>query len=310
MLHTRLRFRRAFSLIELLVVLGIIAILIGLVLSAVQSAREAAAKVRCAGNLRQIGLAMHLFHGDQGFFAHSGGLPPGGNLAPTPTISTTVKKWGVGDPRFPAQLQPGPWSYSVLPYIEQGDVFRQQRFGADVRLYLCPSRGRTNPQYVPRIDPLFSNWWYTNGGVNPWSKTDYAGNVLVVRGNLTTTNDPSAPKMTGETERIGSVTDGTSNTILIGEKSIDSRAYNTGGWYWDEPVFAGGGAGGTVRGGNGLIKDAPSIPFRNNWGSAHASGAQFVLCDGSVRLLRYGTSARILQALLTPRGDESIPVGE
>jgi prepilin-type processing-associated H-X9-DG protein len=102
------------------------------------------------------------------------------------------------------------------------------------------------------------------------------------------------------------VTDGTSNTILVGEKSLDPKAYDTGGWFWDEPIFAGGGAGGTVRGGSQVKQDAPLVRFPDNWGSAHAGGALFLFADGSVRLLAFETPSTTVNALLSPSGGEVV----
>jgi prepilin-type N-terminal cleavage/methylation domain-containing protein len=298
---------RAFTLIELLVVIGILSVVLGMVLSAVQRARTAVDRTSCQNGLRQIGLALHAFHDAYGFFPHSGGLPPGGNKPPTPTIATTVKKWGVGDPRYTPRLQPGPWTYSILPFIEQNDVYRKQVYGAAVKVYMCPTRGRNNPQIVPAQDPVFTQWTYNNGGVNPWGKTDYAGNVNVVLGNLALNNDPRGPLLRGKTKRIADIIDGLSNTILVGEKAIDTRAYNTGGWFWDEPIFAGGGAGGTVRGGSLVVRDGSEIDFSNNWGSAHANGAQFLFGDSSVRQIAYDVEEKLMKALLSPAGGEIVP---
>src|SRR5262249_2534065 len=130
----------------------------------------------------------------------------------------------------------------------------------------------------------------------------------IMRGNLALDNDPDGPKLTGQTERISGITDGTSNTILVGEKCLDPRAYDTGGWLWGEPFFAGGGGGGGPRGGRTGLRDAPLVNFANNWGSAHPSGAQFLFADTSVRLLSYATSRPIIQALVTTRGGEVIPL--
>src|SRR5207237_8598787 len=133
------------------------------------------------------------------------------------------------------------------------EACEKQVYAVAVPRFMWPLRGRENPQIVPAEDPIFTQWTYNNGGVNPWGKTDYAGNVNVVLGNLALNNDPRGPMLTGKTERIADIIDGLSNTILIGEKAIDTRAYNTGGWLWDEPIFAGAGAGGTARGGSLLL---------------------------------------------------------
>ena len=212
-----------------------------------------------------------------------------------------VKTWGVGDPNFPPRLQPGPWAYAVLPYVEQEPAYRHRTFGVRVPVYLCPSRGRLNPQAAPAVDPVFPPCAYDTGGVNPWGKTDSAANLQVCLGTYTTT------AQSGAVLGVVAITDGTSTTLLLGEKSLDVRAYDTGGWLWDEPLFAGGGAGGTVRAGPVVQRDAAGVTFFDNWGSAHPAGAQFAFVDGSVRLLRHGTPASVMQALLTPAGGEVVP---
>jgi len=194
----------------------------------------------------------------------------------------------------------------VLPFLEQNDAYNQQVYQVAVKVYMCPARGRLNPQTVPSEDPVWEAWTYDNGGVNPWGKTDYAGNVNVFLGNLALDDDPNGTKLTGQTERIAGITDGTSHTLLAGDKSLDPMAYNTGGWFWDEPIFAGGGAGGTVRGGNLVLRDQRGVNFRNNWGSAHPGGALFLFADSSVRPLSYGVAPRTVDALLTPRGGEVV----
>ncbi len=102
------------------------------------------------------------------------------------------------------------------------------------------------------------------------------------------------------------MTDGLSNTIFVGEKSMDPRAYNTGGWYWDEPVFTGG-AGGTGCNGTGLYRDGVGVNFPNNWGGPHPTGAMFLFGDGDVCLLSYSVSAADFAAALTPSGGEPPP---
>jgi hypothetical protein len=190
--------------------------------------------------------------------------------------------------------------YTILPFVEQEAAYREQDYGVAVPVYMCPTRGRTNPQDVPDVDPVFPDWWYDNGG-----KTDYAGNVSIFLGNMA--NNPDAPRLRRNTETIAGILDGTSNTILVGEKAMSPLAYNTGGWFWDEPIFCGGGAGGTVRGGEFVLRDSERIIFDNLWGAAHPDGAQFLFGDGTVRTLSYATSHLVVKALMSPRGGEVVP---
>jgi len=299
------RRQSAFTVIELLVVVAVTAILLGLLLAAVQRVREAALRARCAGNLKQVGLALHLFHDANGFFPTSGGLPPGGSRPVIATVHRGQRKvWGVGDPTLPPRQQAGPWAYAILPHLEMEAAFRNRTFAVAVPSYTCPARGRSNPQTAPAQDPVFRDDRYESDGVNPWGKTDYAANRLIALGEYAKTTRP------GTTVGIEGVPDGTSATVLLGEKSMDTRRYDTGGWLWDEPVFAGGAAGGTVRSGTTVQRDRPNVWFPDNWGSAHAAGCHFAFADGSVRLFRYGVDPAVMRVLLTPAGGEVVSLPE
>jgi prepilin-type N-terminal cleavage/methylation domain-containing protein len=304
--------RGAFTLIEMLIVIAIIGTLAGLLVPAVQKAREAVVRIRCANNLRQIGLALQQFHGTYGVFPSNGGWDGKQTIADangkpfTPqTFDFTTGQayqWGVGDPLLAPREQTGSWAFSVLPYVEQEGMFHQRAWANAVPIYICPERRDAVATPVVAEDDYAR---YDSGGW-AWGRTDYAVNLLAFD------NRPVCRKMT-------TFTDGLSNTILVGEKAFNPMVEKENNWYWDEPFFLGGSKG-TSRGGLGLLRDGPGRwiqdgvwhghwednPYKENWGSPHPAGVLFVFGDGAVRLLSRSTDEATFSAMLTPDGGETV----
>jgi prepilin-type N-terminal cleavage/methylation domain-containing protein len=293
--------RRAFTLIELLVVIAIIAILIGLLLPAVQKVREAASLTSCRNNLKQIGLAMHMHHDTKSSF-------PVGYYDPT---------------AWPA-LDNGPgwgWGAFLLPFMEQDNLFRRIRFDLDVgdpanaavrttflKSYFCPS------------DQLLTTFTVTDGGANSWTLAQ--GSYVACNGN-DGVDDFTTPPHTGAFVRaiagyrVADISDGLSNTLFVGDRT-SKLSYSTwvGGPTGALNPFlqAPGNFGAEVTllmchaGPTG--PNTPGVFDADSTSSPHRLGVPFLFGDGSVHFLSNAIDISTWMALATRAGGEVVSGGD
>jgi prepilin-type N-terminal cleavage/methylation domain-containing protein/prepilin-type processing-associated H-X9-DG protein len=337
--------RRAFTLIELLVVIAIIAVLIGLLLPAIQQVRQAAVRIQCQNNLKQLGLAMHNYAGD-----HNSAFPPGSTVTFTPT-SVKAAAWGT----------------LILPYIEQTPLYSKYDLNSaafpppyglssniavistPVKTFVCPSVPSSADARIYTYDltaeaNAFAGLNLPAGALQytaaPSDYTGINGVKASLWKNLTRNGYPTSTHTTDEDGilredfpcPLASVTDGLSNTILLGELAGKPNWYVRGQQRTIpspyQPAMEGGGWGDLQIGDNWLVGVDGDCTTQSPTGLAtvigtcnrrfngenmsglysfHSGGVNVLLGDGSVRFVANNTDPFVILALVTKAGGEVPP---
>ncbi|NBO91867.1 MAG: DUF1559 domain-containing protein [Planctomycetia bacterium] len=347
--------RKGFTLIELLVVIAIIAVLIGLLLPAVQKVREAAARMQCTNNLKQLGLSAMNYEGTNQCF------PPGW-IAPNPvyTLPTTGIVMGSASTQTPRCTNV---MVELLPFIEQENLVKIWNFtnnnlnlmnstnpngpaGQVIKIFLCPSSvvGSTPTAVVSGSTYGLNSYGGVGGRISFSARTTGLPQVPNTSGTFPQPPAPAPLDVSGNTTihatldgifytnsrvRIADITDGTSNTMMFGERQhkdpIFDQIYTTfpilgwSGWGWvNQENAIGDFLVGACQPINWMVPQSaigsPTNTSNNNWirmklssmSSAHTGGANVAMSDGSVRFLSNSTTLTVLWGLSTRAGGEVI----
>jgi len=311
------RSRRGFTLIELLVVIAIIAVLIGLLLPAVQKVREAAARMSCSNNLKQLALGMHSFHSVRGKFM----------AGETATNTTFLPPW--------TEEYYACWIFPLLPYEEQDNLIKQinskngdfnaliagggsSLYGTPIKVLLCPSD--TWKDGIGQVD---------RGGGRIDACSSYGANwgTQLFLNTPSQVIDANGIFHYNTKTSIQSITDGSSNTILLGERSNREPLWSYISTTSDISVYSRWWTGYSFTGRQPIVEINWMIPssvvttpptsaqkadYLNkrllSYGSNHTGGANFAFADGSVHFLSSSTPLPTVQALATKSGGEVVNV--
>jgi prepilin-type N-terminal cleavage/methylation domain-containing protein/prepilin-type processing-associated H-X9-DG protein len=299
--HIR-RLQCGFTLVELLVVIAILGVLIGLLIPAVQSAREAGQRTQCANNLKQIGIALHAYHDSKGSFpsGYVSQYVPGGN--------DTGPGWG--------------WAAAILPFLELQNPYNSIQFNQNIEAaansiarvqsistFLCPS-DRLQPTWtVLKYDP--------SGGVSGPICDVASASYIGVFGIGEPGVDGEGIFFRNSKIRIADITDGTSHTTMVGERSFQ---WCPSTWVGsvigtsmvpppNSPARSGEwDASGLVLGHTSEGSGGPGSPGTevNGFASQHFGGSNFLFADGHVQLLPTSMDHKIYMGLSTRAGGENV----